>query len=58
MKFLIMAVMALMLCSCQATVVSYNVGGHETVCPPVVSVESMGNSVTVSDVGECKVSKK
>lgn len=58
MKIVIMVAMALLLSSCQATMVSYNVGGHETVCPPVVSVESMGNSVTVSDVGECKVSKK
>ncbi|MCS2154701.1 hypothetical protein MUU49_19285 [Scandinavium goeteborgense] len=58
MKTVIMLATVLLLCSCQATMVSYNVGGHETVCAPVVSVESMGNSVTVSDAGDCKVSKK
>lgn len=58
MKILIMAATVLMLCSCQATMVSYRVGGQEAACPPVVSVQSLGSSVTVTDAGDCKVSEK
>lgn len=58
MKLLIVVSMALTLSACQATMVSYRVDGRETVCAPVVSVESLGNSVTVTDGGDCKVSKK
>lgn len=46
--------LALLLSGCQATMISYNGGRTAANCPPVVSVTSFGNSVTVTDGSECR----
>lgn len=58
MKTLLVMFSALLLGGCSATLVSVQADGKTTNCPPVVSVHSFGNSVTVSDGSECKVTTK
>lgn len=54
MKLLIIIMSALALSACSATLVSYR-SDSDNVCPPVVSVQSLGSNVTVTDSTTCKV---
>jgi hypothetical protein len=58
MKRLVAALLTLLLGGCSATMVSYSSGTGQTDCPPVVSVHSIGGSVTVTDGAECKAGHK
>ncbi|WP_165366761.1 MULTISPECIES: hypothetical protein [Serratia] len=53
MKYAIPLIIAL-LTGCSATLVSYR-SDNGNVCPPVVSVRSLGSGVTVTDSTACKV---
>ncbi|WP_234262250.1 hypothetical protein [Klebsiella aerogenes] len=55
MKTLTLTLAALLLSGCSATVVSYEGNTAGANCPPLVSVHSFGNTVTVSDSSTCKV---
>ncbi|MDY3572305.1 hypothetical protein [Enterobacter hormaechei] len=52
MRHAILLAIAL-LTGCSATLVSYNGKSPGTSCPPVVSVQSLGNSVIITDGSEC-----
>ncbi|WP_160029976.1 hypothetical protein [Serratia rhizosphaerae] len=54
MKRLIIILSALALSACSATLVSYR-SDSDNACPPMVSVQSLGSSVTVTDGTICKV---
>lgn len=56
MKTFTLTLAALLLSGCSATVVSYQGDAAGANCPPLVSVHSFGNTVTVSDGSTCKVS--
>lgn len=58
MKTLTLTLAALLLSGCSATVVSYKGNDPGTNCPPLVSVHSFGNTVTVSDGSTCKVTTR
>lgn len=58
MKNLTLVFAVLLLGGCSATMVSVQADGKGTGCPPLVSVHSFGNSVTISDGSECKVTTK
>lgn len=53
--FCLTFIACLLLNGCSATVVSYKSDGQSIDCPPLVSVHSFGNTVTVSDGSTCKV---
>lgn len=57
MNPVIVILSALALSACSATLVSYR-SDSGNVCPPVVSVQSLGSSVTVTDSTACKVGSK
>lgn len=54
MKTLVLILTALLLGGCSATMVSYHGSAAGANCPPLVSVHSFGNAVTVSDSSTCK----
>jgi hypothetical protein len=58
MKIIALIPVALLLSACSATMVSYSSGAGQSTCPPVVSVHSIGGSVTVTDGTECRAVKK
>ncbi|WP_160027145.1 hypothetical protein [Serratia rhizosphaerae] len=53
MRYAIPLIVAL-LTGCSATLVSYR-SDSGNACPPMVSVQSLGSSVTVTDSTACKV---
>ncbi|WP_370610925.1 hypothetical protein [Klebsiella aerogenes] len=55
MKTLTLILAAVLLSGCSATMVSYQGNTVGANCPPLVSVHSFGNTVTVSDGSTCKV---
>ncbi|MDY3572498.1 hypothetical protein [Enterobacter hormaechei] len=55
MKTLTLILAAILLSGCSATMVSYQGNTAGTNCPPLVSVHSSGNTVTVSDGSPGKV---
>lgn len=57
MKVLLITVLALLLGGCSVTRVSYDASGKNSDCPPVISVQSFGSNVSVSDVSECRIKK-
>lgn len=58
MKIPVFITLTLLLSGCSATMVSYESSNGKSACPPVVSVQSIGGSVTVTDGAECKAVKK
>ncbi|QKN82180.1 hypothetical protein [Scandinavium goeteborgense] len=53
----LMLVAILVLSGCSGTWVHIEESGSQQACAPVVSVESLGNSVTVSDHSQCKANQ-
>lgn len=58
MKTMMVTALVMLLCGCSATVVSVKGDGKNSSCPPLVSVQSFGNNVTISDSSECRVTTK